>query len=321
MNYFFIMNPGSHGGKSRKSFNRIFNLLDKDSINYKYVITNKLEDAYTFSVDANKAGYDIIVAVGGDGTINNVLNGFYDLNGKLISNACMGVVYTGTSPDFCKSYNIPTNLNRAVKTLLTGRKRNTVIGRIVLSGVYNKNLNNLSVEHNKHPIIKYFGCCVNIGLGASLARMANSGIRKYLGDFLGTLISLIKTIFNYSADEFITFVDGKKKVITKLYNLSIGRTKYIASGIKVKSNLTDKNRRFYYMVARKLNILNLPGLIRKVYSGKSFRSTDVLYLNYCNTIEVYGNNKNPEVEMDGDPAGFLPCKIEIAVDDLILITL
>lgn len=321
MNYFFIMNPGSHGGGSRKRFNRIFNLLDEAGINYKYDTTNNLEDAYTFSVRANKAGYDIIVAVGGDGTINNVLNGFYDLNGKRISNSGMGVIYTGTSPDFCKSYNIPTNINIAVKTLITGKKRSTVIGRIVLSGEYNKNLNNLSVEHIIQPTIKYFGCCVNIGLGASLARMANSGIRKYLGDFLGTFISLIKTVFNYSADDFITLVDGKKQVITKLYNLSIGRTKYIASGIKVKNNLTDKNRRFYYMVARKLNILNLPGLIRKVYGGKAFQNTDVLYLNYCNTIEVYGNNKNPEVEMDGDPAGFLPCKIEIAVDDLILITL
>jgi len=74
---YLIMNPGSRGGKSRKKFNRIFQLLDQANVSYEYKITNSIIDAYSYSVEANRKDYDIIVAVGGDGTINAVLNGFY----------------------------------------------------------------------------------------------------------------------------------------------------------------------------------------------------------------------------------------------------
>jgi hypothetical protein len=47
----------------------------------------------------------------------------------------------------------------------------------------------------------------------------------------------------------------------------------------------------------------------------------VLSLDYCRSIEFYGNHQNPEVELDGDPAGYLPCKIEIASDFLDLVSL
>ena len=85
MRYFLIFNPGSRGGKSRKKLDYILETLDKSNINYNYEITKSLEDAYQLSVQANKKDYDIIVAIGGDGTINNVLNGFFDSAGHLES--------------------------------------------------------------------------------------------------------------------------------------------------------------------------------------------------------------------------------------------
>ncbi len=319
MKYFLIMNPGSKGGQSKKYFNKIFDAFNKAKIDYDYKYTTELEDAYTYSVEANKAAYNVIVAVGGDGTINSVLNGFFDLKGELISNSKMGVIYTGTSPDFCKSYNIPQKTDDAIKTLLENYSRQVYIGKLLCSTENDKSLNDSDASEIKSPKLRYFGCCTNIGLGATLARKANNGIRKYLGDTIGTFLSLIGTLVVYKANDFVVKKDEKKHTISNLYNLSVGRTKFIASGIKVHNKISYFEKRFYCLTARKPNLFNLPSLIKKVYSGKEFNNTEILSLDYCNKIEVLGNCKNPEVELDGDPIGYLPCKIETSIDKLDLI--
>ena len=314
------MNPQAKGGKSQKLFDLIFTLLNNANITYDYKITDTISDAYNYSVNANVEGFDVVVAVGGDGTINAVLNGFFNIDGKRISDSSLGVIYTGTSPDFCKSYNIPFTVQNAVQTLLENNRIEIGIGKMTYSTKNDINFNNRVIGNSKYQRIKYFGCCANIGLGASIARRANSGIRKYLGDFFGTLLSLFVTIAKYRANEFFIVRDGLKKNITKLYNLSVGRTKYIASGIKVHNSIGLKDKKFYCLVARDFTILNLPGILMKAYSGKKMKNTKTFYLEYITQIEIMGNYKNSEVELDGDPIGYLPCKIELADDNLELIT-
>jgi len=319
MKYFLIMNPGSKGGQSKKKFNRIFDALNEAKVDYDYKYTHILKDAYNYSVEANKAKYDVIVAVGGDGTISGVLNGFFDLDGKLISNSKMSVIYTGTSPDFCKSYNIPIKIDDAIQTLIDNFSRQIYIGKLICSDENNKNHIATTASKIKSPKINYFGCCANIGLGATLARKANGGIRKYLGDTLGTFFSLIITIATYKANDLTFKKDENVVIIHKLYNLSVGRTKYIASGIKINNKIIFDEKGFYCLTVSKLNFYNLPSLINKVYSGNDFKNTDILSLDYCKKIEVFDNNENTEVELDGDPVGYLPCMIETSIDKLNLI--
>lgn len=320
MRYFLIMNPGSKGGKSSKKFQRVFDILDKNNINYDYKITSSLEDAYTFSVEANQKGYDVIVAMGGDGTINRVINGFYDNSGRRIFGSKFAVIYTGTSPDFCKSYHIPIKIDQAVKVLLCGKSKKIQIGKITHASMYDKSLHGQPVPINNYNMrISYFACCANIGLGALLARNANSGIRKFIGDYAGTFVSLIKTLIEYNPCNFIVCFDGKRQIVEKVYNIAVGRTTFIASGIKVRNNLSPGNRCFYNLIIKNMRFVNLMGILKKVYSGRKFVNNHIISLQYAKTIEVYGNNENSELEFDGDPRGFLPCLIEAAQDSLDLI--
>jgi diacylglycerol kinase family enzyme len=293
MKYYFIMNPGSKGGNSQKKFTLIHQILMENHIEYDYEVTKNLDDAYTLSVKANEMGYDVIVAVGGDGTINRVLNGFYDKNGKRKSKAKFGVIYTGTSPDFCKSYNIPLKTDKALYTLIKGNTKSIGIGKI-------------DFRDNS----KYFACCANIGLGATLARYANSGIRKYVGDKLGTFLSLIKTLCTYkpitvklskkyAGDEEIEYQKPEYQKIHHVYNISIGKTYYVASGLKIKSDLKEGEPKFYMLTIKDHPLRAIYAL----YSGKKFP------LEYSGEITIEGEG---EVEFDGDEGGILPCTISLA---------
>ena len=273
--YYFIMNPGSKGGKSAARFGDMHELLARAGIDYDYDVTTSLGNAFELSVKANKNGYGVIAAVGGDGTINRVINGFYDTNGARLSNARFGVVYAGTSPDFCKSHNIPLDTKRAIDVLASGNTRRVGIGRI-------------EFEND----VKYFACCANIGLGAELARRANGGIRKIFGDTAGTFLALVKTLCLYKPINVA--LNGQE--CNHVYNISVGKTYYVASGLKIKNNLTSGDDRFY--------ILKIQGKLfsymKKLYGGAE------LELDYESRITVTGSG---EVEFDGDEGGRLPCVI------------
>ena len=319
MRYFLIMNPGSGGG-SREKIKKILTIFQSNKLEFDYKLTDTLEDAYTFSVEGNLKGYDIIVAVGGDGTINRVINGFYDFSGRRISGSRLGVIHTGTSPDLCKSYNVPLDLEQALNTVLAGKSREISLGKISYMSIFHKELDGLPLsKENGHVKTSYFACCANIGLGASVARYANSGIRNYLGDFTGTFVSLIKTLLKYQPTNFSVSFDGQQQVLTKVYNIAVGKTTYIASGIKVKNQLTPGDIRFYALIIKGLRLADWVSVIRKIYSGETFANNETMSLQYTSSIEVCGNSRNPELEFDGDPRGFLPCVIETAQDPLDLI--
>lgn len=308
MKYFLIINPASKSGKSKNKIEKLLEILSAKNIEYKHIYTTSLESAYDLSVMANSENYDVITAVGGDGTINRVINGFYDKDGRRISNSKFAVIYTGTSPDFCKSYKIPIKLEKAIETMLKGNMREIPIGKI------NHSTNN--IEDNK---INFFACCANIGIGPLLAEKANGGIRKYLGDLLGTFISLIMILIKFKPSDYLVKIDGAEKKIKKVYNISVGITQYIASGIKINNELTTNDNRFYGVFAKNLKIGNWLQLIRKIYSGKKFENNNVLSLDYFEKIEVLKSSGNNELEFDGDSEGFIPCSISYANDKLPLI--
>ena len=301
---FLIMNPGSRSGRSRQAFDTIIRSIKQSGLDFDFKITKDLNDAVKLSRNANLDGYKTIVAVGGDGTINAVVNGFYNHAGHRLSDARFGVIYTGTSPDFNKSYKIPTDIEAAVKLILRGNVSPVPVGMISFESPDNQ--------------VRCFVCCANIGLGAKLAMMANSGIRKKLGDFWGTLLSLVHLLVHFKSFTLVQDENGNENQLSNLINISIGITPYIASGIKVPLQFTNRREEFYKMTVQNLNLWRIIPLLRKVYSGKLFKNGIYLSLDYTRQIRL-SSPERVEVEADGDPVGYLPCSICFTKDDLNLI--
>jgi len=308
LKYFLIMNPGSRGGKSKKMFHKILCFFKKNNLDYDYYITDYIDDAYNASKRANENSYDVIIAVGGDGTINRVVSGFYDENGLRLSKAFFGVIYTGTSPDFCKNYNIPIKTDNALQCLLKDHREKINIGRIIHG----------SNETGKSKT-GYFAVCMNAGIGASLAGYANSGIRKIFGDFFGTFFSLIRALLVYKAESFKMSIDDKIYNFDGVFNISVGKGYYVASGIKINNNLSWLDKRFYIVVIKGINIFKWRKVFKLIYSGNIIKEDENFSYLYGKHIKIFNNKKCPDLEYDGDPIGYLPCKIENAKEPLEII--
>ena len=320
MRYFFIINPRSKGGKCQRIFGQLFKMLDDRGVSYNYKIITSINEARSLPKQKLGENYDVIVAVGGDGTINAVLNGMYNNSGCLIGKAAFGVIYTGTSPDFCKSYGIPLKLSEAIHCLLQHKTVAIPVPQIKYSKVNNPSYKHVEAIQTADLVTGYYACCANVGIGPALARKANSGIRNILGDKLGTLCALFSILSKKPHGALQLECDNQKEEISRLLNLSIGRTRYVASGIRYQCGLHPNEKMLYKFCARNINLLKLPVLLYVAYSGCKFKNKSYLYYKYHSQIEINYNKNFPEIEMDGDAVGYLPCKIQLAKDELPVIT-
>src|ERR1700722_2788826 len=97
---FVIVNPVSAAGATGRRWDRIAKLLRASLGDFQHVITRKAGEATALSRAALREGFEMIVSVGGDGTLNEVVGGFFDGTEVVAPEAVLGVVALGTGGDF-----------------------------------------------------------------------------------------------------------------------------------------------------------------------------------------------------------------------------
>lgn len=303
---FLVINPSSCSFLGQRKWPRMFELLQASSVMFDYAMTEKTGDGITLAAKASRAGYDAIIAVGGDGTINEVISGLVlgDNSGDIQclphdTDTCpkFGVIYTGTSPDFCTFHGLSLEPNEVIPRILSGITREVDLCKITHR-----------IEAEGSLVSRIFSCSANFGLGAMIARGANSGLRLKWGDGLGTFLSLLHSMLNYNPSNFTLKIDDVEQVFKGVHNIFIGKNPYIASGIKLQLDITSDDGKMYLVPLHGGSKSRLLARLPRVYTGSICKD---FAPRFCKTIEILDGRKLNEVEYDGDPRGFLPAKIEI----------
>lgn len=130
--YKLIANPTARRGNARSAISRLLETLNRRGIAYDLELTSGPREAGRIA-RASRDSFDVIVAVGGDGTVNEVVQGM------IFSPKPLGVIPCGSGNDFVKSLRIPTKVDEAVEILLRGDTRTidagTINGRYFANGV------------------------------------------------------------------------------------------------------------------------------------------------------------------------------------------
>ena len=299
------MNPTARSGHAGNACEKILCNLRARNIKFDYKMTSKKDEAITISQKVSDKNYDVIVAVGGDGTICEVITGI--LRDKEKTSKNLGILHIGTSPDFNRHCNIPVCLDDAIETLLKGKTKRIDAGKISFTDL------------GGQQKIFYFGSSVNIGLGPYIANKANSRYRKHLGDFLGTLASSLISVCNFQGVNLKARIDGKKTDYGSLINLTVGKDPYLASGMRVFNDVLADDGKLFLFSLKKKRLIPLLMNMHKLYHG-NFLEYEHADMSYGQTVEVFSTNDIAFVEFDGDMRGQLPAKIEVLPKALNVIT-
>jgi diacylglycerol kinase family enzyme len=296
-----VMNPGSRSGRGRRLWPVWEAGLRRAGIPFECATTTGPGHAFRLSRESQDG--DTLVAVGGDGTINEVLDGIVQSGRAGIR---MGVLYSGTSPDFCRFHGIPTDPEPAIRGLVEGKARQVDVVRIEHS------------DGNGGRQVAHFGCSCNVGLGAAVARWANRW-RPRVGDGAGTGMAVVRAILFSRPVDLDLAVDGTDHALSQVNNLSVLKNPHIASGLKLNTERRPDDGRLTLVAVHGQSRLGLCALLPGFYSGRA-SGAKALFVTECSRVSIRSAGEPaPEIEFDGDPRGRLPADIRIVPRALQLI--
>jgi diacylglycerol kinase (ATP) len=306
--YALICNPHARSGRGRRAWGSIAKELDDAGVPYRLRVSEHAGHAIAIAEEEATQGTEVLVAVGGDGTVSEVLCGLMRAQCPGQRRPALGILYTGTSPDICRFHRIPLDLTQATTSLLAGCRRAVDVGEIRFrrdgSGAA------ATATESDGQGRAWFLCSVNLGIGAAVARGSNGGLRKYFGDFLGTLLSMLGAIARWKPIDFTCAVDGEKMTLQRVINITVGKNPHIASGLKAVSPIEVDDGKMYLMVVKGFSLWGFLGNIPKLYRGTFQHHPNNLF-RFIRSFSCPDTMGAQRVEFDGDARGFLPCSIEL----------
>jgi len=234
----------------------------------------------------------LIIAAGGDGTINEVLNGM------VMSETPLAILPLGTTNVLAKELSIPDSVEGAMERAITGQIRAACLGRIELFS-------------GQASVVRHFCLMAGIGFDAKAVHDVNSTIKKVSGKG-AYILSGISNLIHYDPSELIFSVDGKHHTG---YAAIIGKASRYGGNFRVTPDADILEPYFYLCIFKGRNRADLLRYAAGVIRGTHLKQKDVTYLR-ASQISITGN---AHIQIDGDHLGTTPAEITIVKDALRLV--
>lgn len=234
-----IINPVAGRGKSMGRWKKAERELIRLGVSYVPFVTSRVGHARELAATVREEGYSAVMSVGGDGTLNEVLNG---LAGKGVP---VAVVSTGTGNDFIRSAGIPADPALAARLVSQGKPTPVDIGRFGS---------------------RYFINAAGIGFDAEIAHTANTRFRHLRGA-APYVMGLLTNIGSYKPASFEMTFD-QVEVKFKAWVVSVTNGQFYGGGMKVVPGANISDGRLDVCIIGSFGRFELLGTFPKVFSGR-----------------------------------------------------
>jgi len=286
-----IYNPAARTASDRKiAYATAF--LEKKGFAVEVLRTEAGGHARHIAAGSLKRKPRLLIAAGGDGTINEVINGI------VWSDTPLAVLPLGTTNVLAKELNIPEDIYGALEIAVTSGPRKVSLG-VVETG------------SGKERASRFFCLMAGIGLDGKTVYDVSASIKKISGK-AAYILSGIQNILGYSPERLSFIVDGKEY---SGYSAVISKAAKYGGHFKVAPDASLLDPSLFVCLfegGRRRDLFRYAvGVIR----GKHLTYRDVVYLR-ASEIEVMGN---AHIQVDGDYLGLTPAKVSTAKDALMLV--
>jgi len=278
--YKIIFNPAAKNGKARQQIPYILDLLKNSNIDFSFSETQYPLHAIKLAESAIK-DHDVILAAGGDGTINEIING---MSG---SGRFLGIIPLGSGNDFIKTLGIPDNVNEAIK-IICGKKHQKI---------------DLGKANDR-----IFSNGVGIGFDAVVVDEKNK-MKKYHEKYV-YYNAIIKSLFKYKPAEII--VSMNNKIITQpFFMVSVGNGKYMGGGFMLNPDASFSDGKLDVCMIDNISKFTVMKHISKVIKGTHSVLEEVT-LGRGNSVLLKSEQGFP-VQIDGELYSYNLKRLEITV--------
>ena len=283
MKYFVIVNPTSGRGYAERAIPLIEKIFTELEMDYHLELTSYPWQAAEFAELAARQGNDVVVCGGGDGTINEAINGLMLARASGMQHTALGVISIGTGNDFAASLGLSTDMFDAIQVIKTGVRSPIDIG---------------FARSAELPEGRYFGNCVGIGFDAAgtiLAKKIN-----FVGGMVAYLIAAIQTIFVYyaSAPTIKINMDGNL-IQQRSLMVSIMNGRRIGGGFLMAPNSRSDDGLLDLCIASTAGRIRMFSLIPHFIKGTQATQPEIQMRQARNVIVTALTGSLP-IQMDGE---------------------
>jgi diacylglycerol kinase (ATP) len=231
-----------------------------------------------------------VVAVGGDGTVNEVANGLAGIEG-----VDLAVIARGTGWDFVRTYGIPRRLEEAVAVALDGTVRTIDLGRARYRGWDGTDSGS------------YFANIASAGMSGAIAKRANE-TSKVLGGRASYLWATLAVFSRWRNDEVQVTVDGERRS-GRMHDVVVANGRYFGGGMMICPEAEPDDGLFDVLLIGDLSKRDLLLTLPKTYRGSHLPHPKAELLRGA-VVEVETAEPLP-VELDGEQPGTTPARFEV----------
>jgi diacylglycerol kinase (ATP) len=291
---FLVMNPASAGGRTDRHWPEIAHALRSAGVRFELHRTTAAGDATQAVRSALAGGYRSVVVVGGDGTLNEVVNGFFDADGTSTgSDATLALLPSGTGGDFRRAAGIPANLGAAARLIASGLTRRIDVGRIDFAGGQRRLFINIA----------------DFGMGGEVAARVNRSTHKR-GGLRGSAMFLaasLSTLLSYESRIARVDVDGHR-IEREVRSVVVANGRYFGGGMHVAPGAELDDGRFDVVIVGETGRIRALTAAPPLYRGRHIRRREV-EVHRARVVQVSCDGAPMLFEIEGEQIGTTPATL------------
>ena len=304
--WLIIVNANAGRRKIEKDWDEIAELFYNAGFEYERVFTNYKHHAIELSKKYIEIGYKNIIAVGGDGTMNEVINGIFLQKKYPTTEITLGMISVGTGNDWARTYKISSEYKKAVEIIKKGK-------------TYIQDAGHVIYKENNERKSRYFVNIAGMGYDALVANKTNAMKEKQKGGPLAYLFNLVAGLFQYKSLHLQITVDNKHIFSGGVFSLSVGICRYNGGGIMQLPNAIPNNGIFDITLIKKITKFRVIKNLAKLYDGSFIKIKEVETFT-GKEISISTQPKNLSlIETDGESLGHSPLHFRIIPKSIKLI--
>jgi YegS/Rv2252/BmrU family lipid kinase len=292
--FFILVNPIAGKGAAKKAIPEIEAQLQALDIDYDLAMTEYKGHGIKIAQEAGSNGYHTVVAVGGDGTVNEVINGLMRAKAEGALTANLAVLPVGRGNDFSFGMGIPQDLEAACRLLADGKTRRIDIGW---------------VRGGNFPEGRYFGNGVGIGFDTIVGFEA-AKLPPFISGVPAYLIAALKTIFLYFNAPTLRLELDDQTLEQPCLMVSIMNGRRMGGSFMMAPESASDDGLLSLCIARQVTRLQVLGLFPKVMSGTQ-KEHPAISMPASRTVRVQAVTGTLPVHADGETICEAGSKLEI----------
>lgn len=291
--WFIVVNPVSGGGRARRRWPQLAAALARHGIQHDHAITSRAGEAVQLAQRAIAAGHRRFLALGGDGSFNELVNGLVAQQVVPLSQLLAAVAPLGTGNDWAHAMQVPDDPELLAEAMTLGKVRRVDLGIAQGLGAAGNAPRRLAFHNN-----------AGAGINAEALRLTPRGGPRAVA----YLIGLSRALMRYEAPRFEVSADGRLQSGRYLIALAaVGR--FYGAGMRLAPGAQVDDGFFDLVLIETMSVIGALRRLPKLFNGR-LMSDPAVHTVRCRSVTIHATPACG-VEMDGQEFGPTPVTLTL----------